>query len=154
MLGFSRTKWVGVERPGENVYLAHGILEDLIYGMEIDVRVEAPEFKITAVEGRMRRTTTPECPKAVPVLQNAVGLRLGTPDLVSTVNRKVGREGCRHFANLLLECCDAVIRCALFDKWPGADESGAPSREEYLRGQLKDMPFLKNSCLAFHTPDS
>lgn len=148
MLGFSRTKWVGIERPEENVFLAHGILEDLIYGMEIDLRVRAPEFEITAVEGRMRRVTTPECPKAVPVLQNAVGLRLGSPDLVSTVNRKVGREGCRHFANLLLECCDAIMRCALFEKWPEAEQNGTRGRDEYLRERLREVPFIKNTCLA------
>lgn len=145
MLGFSRTKWVGIDRPEENIYLAHGILEDLIYGMEIDVRVMAPEFEITAIEGKMRRITTPECPKAVPVLQNAVGLRLGAPDLASVVSRKVGRDGCRHFANLLLECCDAIMRCALFEKWTGG---GAGDPEEYLRDRLKELPFLKNSCLS------
>lgn len=147
MLGFSRTKWVGVERPEEGVYLARGILEDLIYGMEIDIRVKVPEFEITAIEGKMRRVTTPECPKAVPALQNAVGLRLYSPDLVTMVNRRVGREGCRHFANLILECCDAVLRCAVFEKWPEAKGSAGP--EEYLRERVREMPFLKNSCMAF-----
>jgi len=146
MLGFSRTKWVGIERPGENVYLAHGVLEDLIYGMEVDVQVTAPDFVITAVSGKMRRITTPVCPDAVPLLQNAVGLRLDAPDLISTVNRRVGREGCRHFANLLLECCDAVMRCAIFEKWPEAENKGVV-REDYLRQRLEELPFMKNSCL-------
>lgn len=149
MLGFSRTKWVGIERPEEDIFLAHGILEDHIYGMEIDVRVKAPEFEITSIEGKMRRVTTPECPKAVPVLQNAVGIRLDAPDLTSMVNRKVGREGCRHFANLLLECCDAIIRCAVCEKWPQAGEKDAQGREEYIKERLQEMPFLKNSCMAF-----
>ena len=146
MLGFSRTKWVGIERPGENVYLAHGVLEDLIYGMEVDVQVTAPDFVITAVSGKMRRITTPVCPNAVPLLQNVVGLRLDAPDLISTVNRKVGREGCRHFANLLLECCDAVMRCAIFEKWPEVKNKGVV-REDYLRQRLEELPFMKNSCL-------
>ncbi|MCL6611223.1 MAG: DUF2889 domain-containing protein [Peptococcaceae bacterium] len=147
MLGFSRTKWVGIERPEEDVYLAHGILEDLIYGMEIDVRVKAPEFEIIAVEGKMRRITTPECPKALPVLQNAVGLRLDAPGLAAAVNRKVGREGCRHLANLILECCDAIVRCALYEKWPGGPD--VEGREEYLKGRLRDLPFMKGSCKFF-----
>ncbi|MFZ5633150.1 MAG: DUF2889 domain-containing protein [Bacillota bacterium] len=148
MLGFSRTKWVGVERPAQDVFLAHGILEDHIYGMEIDVRVKAPEFEITSIEGKMRRITTPECPKAVPVLQSAVGLRLDDPGLVGTVNRKVGREGCRHFANLLLECCDAILRCALFERWPEESKKGR-TREGFLKERLREMTFLKNSCMIF-----
>ncbi|MFZ5648801.1 MAG: DUF2889 domain-containing protein [Bacillota bacterium] len=148
MLGFSRTKWVGIERPRDDVFLAHGILEDYIYGMEIDVEVRAPEFVITAISGKMRRITTPECTKAVPVLQNALGLRLDAADLVGTVNRKVGREGCRHFANLLLECCDAVLRCALFEKWPGAAGKGEADRERHLGERLDEIPFIKDSCLA------
>lgn len=146
MLGFSRTKWVGIERPGKDIYLAHGVLEDLIYGMEIDVQVSAPDFVITAISGKMRRVTTPVCTDAVPLLQNAVGLRLDAPDLISTVNRRVGREGCRHFANLLLECCDAIMRCALYEKWP-EEKIKEVSREDYLKARLEDLPFMKKSCL-------
>ncbi|MFZ5649988.1 MAG: DUF2889 domain-containing protein [Bacillota bacterium] len=151
MLGFSRTKWVGVERSGDNIYLAHGVLEDHIYGMEIDVEVRSPEFTITAISGKMRRITTPECPKAVPALQNAVGMRLDAPDLAGTVNRKVGRAGCRHFANLLLECCDAVLRCALYEKWTGAAVKENSDREKYLKARLEDLPLIKDSCLATRT---
>ncbi|MHB8157345.1 MAG: DUF2889 domain-containing protein [Desulfocucumaceae bacterium] len=146
MLGFSRTKWVGIERPEENVFVAHGMLEDLIYGMELDVRIEAPDFEITFIEGKMRRVTTPECPRALPLLKNAIGLRASDPGIISEVNRKIGREGCRHFANLLLECCDAVVRCALFEKWSAGKQ--AEGREGYLKGRLEEMPFLKNSCRA------
>lgn len=147
MLGFSRTKWVGIERPKEDVFVAHGILEDYIYGMEIDVEITAPDFIITSVSGKMRRVTTSECTRSVPLLQNAVGLRLGDPGLASTINRKVGREGCRHFANLLLECCDAVARCALFENPPGAGKGGS-AREEHLKKRLEEIPFMKDTCLA------
>ncbi|MFZ5644438.1 MAG: DUF2889 domain-containing protein [Bacillota bacterium] len=145
MLGFSRTKWVGIERPEPNIYLVHGMLEDLIYGMELDIQVKSPELEIASIEGRMRRVTTPECPGAMPVLQNAVGLRLDDPEFVSKINRRVGREGCRHFANLLLECCDAVIRCALYERLQGVPKDSR-GREDYLKGRLEDMQFLKGSC--------
>ncbi|MCL5935367.1 MAG: hypothetical protein M1543_02605, partial [Firmicutes bacterium] len=62
---------------------------------------------------------------------------------------RVGREGCRHFASLLLECCDTIMRCAVFEKWPGAKETGSKSREDYLQDRLRDLPSLKDSCLAF-----
>jgi len=147
LLGFSRSKWVGIERPDKDTFLAYGILEDNIYGMEIDVKVEMPDFKITGIEGKMRRVTTPECPKAVPVLKNAIGMCLTSPDFASAVNKKVGREGCRHFANLLLECCDAVIRCAVYEAWPEMKKKKpAMDKKEYLRKRLHDIPGLE--CLA------
>ncbi|MEW6275214.1 MAG: DUF2889 domain-containing protein [Bacillota bacterium] len=147
MLGFSRTKWVGVERPDRETFFAHGVLEDNIYGMELDVWVKAPEFVITGIEGKMRRVTTPVCEQAIPVLKNALGLAITAPDLISAVNRKVGREGCRHFANLLLECCDAVLRCAFFEGWSERKRKGAAiNPDTYLQEQIKNFPDLKNSC--------
>ncbi|MEW6034873.1 MAG: DUF2889 domain-containing protein, partial [Chloroflexota bacterium] len=134
VLTFSRSKVVGVESPEENVLLAHGILEDPVYGMEVDVRVKLPEFEVVAVQGRMKRFTTPECEKSIPRLQNAVGLCIYAGDFVRKVNRMVGREGCTHFANLVIECCDAVMQAAIFGKWLELKEKGAtPSKEEFLR---------------------
>ncbi len=147
MLGFSRTKWVGVERPDPETFFAHGILEDNIYGMELDVWVKTPEFVITRLEGKMRRVTTPVCEQALPVLKNARGLSINSPDLISTVNRKVGREGCRHLANLLLECCDAIMRCALYERWGELKKKGAAKDPgAYLKEQLKIFPGLQNHC--------
>lgn len=150
MLGFSRTKWVGVERPDPETFFAHGVLEDNIYGMELDVWVKAPELIITAIEGKMRRITTPVCDQAIPVLKNALGLSLTDPDLISTVNRKVGREGCRHFANLLLECCDTILRSAFFEAWAELKKNGVEKNPDvYLQEQIKNFPVLKNSCFTF-----
>lgn len=147
MLAFSRSKWVGVEKPAPDIYLAHAVLEDNIYGLELDVRIEAPEYKITAVEGKMRRITTPECTRAIPVLQEAVGICLTEANLISLVNRQIGREGCRHFANLLLECCDAILRCAFFEHWPDAKKQGV-SPGDYVKERLPLVPALKNTCLS------
>ncbi|OAT81308.1 DUF2889 domain-containing protein [Desulfotomaculum copahuensis] len=147
MLAFSRTKWVGVEKPAPDTYLAHGVLEDNIYGLELDVTVKTPEYKITSAAGKMRRFTTPECPRAVPVLQEAIGVCLTEANLISLVNRRIGREGCRHFANLLLECCDAILRCAFFERWAEAKKQGIDPGD-YAKERLPLVPALKNTCLA------
>ena len=76
MITFSRSKLVGVERLDENTLLAHGVLEDFIYAMELDVSVKQPDFEIVDIKGRMKRVTTPVCDQAIPKLQNAVGLRI------------------------------------------------------------------------------
>lgn len=150
VLAFSRSKVIGVGRLEENILLAHGILDDPVYGMELDVQVKLPEFEVVAVQGRMKRFTTPECEKAVPKLQNAVGLRIYTEDFVSKVNRVVGREGCRHFANLLIECCDAVMQTATFGRWLELEKQEVtPSKEEFLRERVENVPGLRNSCMVY-----
>lgn len=130
---FSRNKLVGIEYGKEGSLLVHGVLDDNIYGMEIDFEVNLPDLEITAINGEMKRFTNPGCPPAVPVLQNAVGLRLNQEDLAARVNREVGRKGCRHFANLLLECADAVIQAVT-------------SGEAMQQGSL---PNLQRRCMAY-----
>ena len=61
MLKFTRTKYVTVDRPAKDKVVAHGILEDYIYAMELDVEFSFPDCEITAITGKMRRYTTPEC---------------------------------------------------------------------------------------------
>jgi len=150
MMTFSRNKLVGIERPNKDTFLVHGVLDDNIYGMEIDMEVRSADFEITSINGRMKRFTNPECPLAVPKLQNAVGLHLTQDDLTSKVNRVVGRQGCRHFANLLLECADAVMQMAVYGEWQAQKKAGtALSENEFLRKQLDDIPSLRGKCMAY-----
>ncbi len=148
-LTFARNKLVGVEYPRENLFIAHGVLDDDIYSMELDVEVEAPHFEIVRINGVMKRITTPECWKAIPKLQNAVGLSLADEDFTSKVNRRVGREGCRHFATLLLECCDTILRAATLRE---AETGGDLEDEELHRRQAEKMTLLHKDCLAYSTP--
>lgn len=150
MLAFTRSKIVGVERPRENVLLAHGVLDDYIYGMEIDVEVKLPDFEIIGIQGKMKRFTTTECEKAIPKLQNALGLRIPEEDFVRKVNRVVGREGCTHFANLLVECCDAIMQTAVYADWQeGKEKRAAADKETYLRQKLQNIPSLRSSCMVY-----
>jgi predicted metal-dependent phosphoesterase TrpH len=100
-----RNKVVGIERRDADTLSAYGVLDDDIYAVELEVSVGLSDMCIRSVRGRFKRWTTPECPKAVPVLQEAVGFHILEEGFEQKVQKNIGRKGCRHFANLLLECC-------------------------------------------------
>ena len=148
VLTFSRSKLVGIEYLAPDTFLAHGVLSDYMYGLELDFEVKLPNFEIVSIEGEWKRYTTPECPKAIPILQKALGWRIFDEGFRRSVNRIIWREGCEHFANLLLECCDAIKWTVFLGKWEEFKEKqGASHKEEYLRRKLEDFPSLQDSCL-------
>src|SRR3989304_2899071 len=77
MITFSRSLVGGGEFLNETTLRLHGILEDHIYAMEIQMDIRIPDGVITAIRGWMKRYTTPICPKAVDGLQGAAGGSLG-----------------------------------------------------------------------------
>lgn len=104
MISFCRTTMITAEFPSRNIVRLRGLLEDHIYAMEIEMDVRFSDGVITVITGSMKRFTTPWCPDAVPVLQQAVGLSLREQGWISRVNREIGRQGCTHFAEILIEC--------------------------------------------------
>ncbi len=124
MLKFTRNKLVSIERKDEDTLLAHGILDDDIYGLEIDVALSISRMEIIRVDGKWNRWTTPDCHRAIPLLQEAVGLRVGA-GFSEVVKKTVGRKACRHYANLLLECCHAARETVMILKWEG-EKAGRP----------------------------
>ena len=149
-LTFARSKIVGVECPDENTFLAHGVLDDYIYALELDVEVKLPDFKITSVHGRWKRYTTPECPKAIAKLQNAVGMRILEKDFTREIRWVVGKEGCTHFANSLLECCDGIVQAAAYGEWKELEEKkAAPEKEGYLERKFAGIPGFKDNCMVY-----
>ena len=108
MLNFMRNKLVSIERKDEDTIIAHGFLDDDIYSLEIDVGIRISDRVIFSIEGRWNRWTTPECPRAIQFLGEAVGLCLEQEELAQIVFKSVGRKACRHFANLLVECCSSA----------------------------------------------
>ena len=116
MLKFARNKLVSIYRKDEDTLLAHGILEDDIYGLEMDVAIDLSSLEILSVEGRWKRAENSECPRAIPFLQEAVGFRMGE-GFSQKVRKIIGRKACRHFADILLECCDAAQMAANVIRW-------------------------------------
>jgi hypothetical protein len=151
-LSFSRSKLVSVERNSEHILKAHGVLDDYIYSMEMDVAVSIQDYKIVSIDGKMNRITTGECHKALAVLQNAIGMDITDREFARTVNRVIGRAGCLHLGALLVECCDSILQAAIFSD---LEKSGFKHIElnasQYATERMAKTPGLKNSCLAYST---
>ena len=104
MITFNRSQLVGAEFPDDDIIRFNGIQEDHIYGMEISMDVRIADGEILAIQGLMKRYTNPVCPTAVPVLQTAVGISLREAGWDSRIMREIGRKGCEHFAEIIIEC--------------------------------------------------
>jgi len=104
VISFSRSVIVSAEFVDQDTVRMRGSLADHIYDMDLEVELRISDGVITAVGGVMKRVTTPWCGDAVPVLQSAVGMSVREPGWISRVNRDIGRQGCEHFAAILVEC--------------------------------------------------
>lgn len=142
MLAFMRNKLVSIARKDQDALQVHGILDDDIYGLEIDVSIRLRDLTILSLDGKWNHWTTPECPRAIRFLRGAVGLTINEEEFSQRVHKVVGRKACRHFANLLLECCDAARDAALLARWEEAKtRNPGLSFETFLdQGEAKPEP--------------
>ena len=100
----SRSQLVGAKILDGDTVRFSGIQEDHIYGMEIRMDVNGVSGEILSIEGWMKRYTTPICPTAVDQLQKAVGMTVRGENWENAVMKVVGRQGCQHFAEIIIEC--------------------------------------------------
>jgi predicted metal-dependent phosphoesterase TrpH len=133
MLKFARNKIVDVSLRDPDTLAIHGVLDDDIYSVELDVVVRIADLEILGVEGKWHRWTTPECPRATQFLQGAVGFRIGEDDFGPKVHKVVGRKACRHFANLLLECCHSAKEATRILDWEKAKAENPDLKLEEFR---------------------
>jgi predicted metal-dependent phosphoesterase TrpH len=133
MLKFARNKIVDVSLKDLDTFAVHGVLDDDIYSVELDVRVRIGDLEILEIDGKWHRWTTPECPRATQFLQGAVGLRIGQDGFGPTVHKVVGRKACRHFANLLLECCHSAKEATKILDWEKAKAENPHLKLEEFR---------------------
>ena len=127
MLKFSRNKLVSIYSKDEDTLLAHGVLEDDIYGLEVDVTIGLSTLEILSVKGRWKRAENSQCARALPFLQEVTGLRIDE-GFSQKVRKIIGRKACRHFADILLECCDAAQMAANVGRWE--NEKGKKHAED------------------------
>ena len=120
MLKFQRTKLVDVVNVDDATLSVHGILTDHIFGLEVDVTIAIDTQVIESIQGQWHREETPECSRAIPFLQEAVGLSIEDGAVNQKINKSVGRRACPHFANLLVECCDTAKQAILVIRWEKA----------------------------------
>lgn len=119
MFKFTRNKMVGVNPAGPDLLTVHGILEDDIYAVELTLRVRISDGVICDIDGRWKRWTTPECPRALDFLKEAEGLKI-YDDIDPSIHKIVGRKACRHFANLMIECVYAAKETTRRLRWEQA----------------------------------
>ena len=122
MLQFARNKLVSIYRKDKDTLLAHGILEDDIYGLEVDLALSLSDLVILSIDGKWSRTENSECYRAIPFLQEAVGFQMDE-GFSQKVRKTLGRKACRHFADIILECCYAARDAAMMIKWEGVKNS-------------------------------
>jgi hypothetical protein len=130
MITFNRSQVIGAEFPDEETVRFNGIQVDHIYSMEINMDVGITDGRILSIEGHMKRYTNFFCPEAVPVLQKAVGMSLREEDWDRRIMKEIGRKGCEHFAEIIIECghsfdqarLSKALRQAL-EKDPDLDQS-------------------------------
>ena len=140
MITFSRSQVIGAEFPDEETVRFNGILKDHIYSMEINMDVQVADGKILTIEGMMNRYTNSVCPMAVPVLQTAAGMCLREEGWERRIMKEIGRKGCEHFAEIIIECGRCLDQAFMTkDMWqaletnPGLDQ--AAFMEKWLAEQ-------------------
>ena len=104
MISFNRSQLIEAEFLNEETIRFNGIQQDHIYSMEINMDVRLTDGQITAIEGLMKRYTNFVCPQALPVLQATVGISLREEGWDRRVMKEIGRLGCEHFAEIIIEC--------------------------------------------------
>ena len=94
MITLNRSHVISAEFPDEETVRFNGIQDDHIYSMEINMDVRIADGEILKVKGEMKRYTNFVCPRAVPVLQKAVGVSLRDDGWDRRVMKEIGRQGC------------------------------------------------------------
>jgi predicted metal-dependent phosphoesterase TrpH len=120
MLNFQRNKLVTITRDDDNTLRVHGVLEDHIFGLELNLSIHRDDLRIHSIDGKWNRQETPECHRAVPFLQEALGYKIDEADFGRQINKMVGRKSCPHYANLIIECCDAALESVRVLNWEEA----------------------------------
>ncbi len=135
MFDFMRNKVVNVARLDQETLGVHGILDDSIYSIEIDFKVNLSDLVCSGVKGRWLRWTTTECPKAIDFLQEANGFCL-QPGIDDKIHKTIGRRSCRHFANLFIECGHAVRETVKLICWEQAREANPElSLQQFMQNE-------------------
>ena len=138
MITFQRTQVVGAEFLNKNTIRFNGIQEDHIYGMEISMDVRIDDGTILRLQGNMKRYTNFVCPQAISVLPSAVGLSLREAEWDKKVMREIGRKGCEHLAEIIIECGRCLDSALLSrDLSQALKENPELDQEDFLAGRQR-----------------
>ena len=141
MITFNRSQVIEAALLDDKIIRFNGIQQDHIYSMEINMDVGIPDGQIMAIDGLMKRFTNFVCPQAIPVLQSAVGISLQDEGWDRRVMKEIGRLGCEHFAEIIIECgrCfDQVQLTAAM--WDAQAEDPALDQEQFMQAWIDGHP--------------
>lgn len=142
MLSYARCKSVGVQGRGEDLRVVSGILEDELYAMECEIAISASSLTIESVHARMKRFTTTRCLRAQDVFVKAQGWKLDK-DLDKKIKTELGRQGCRHMAILMVDCCRTFARAEIAREFRDAVEQNPElHKRSFLEEFYKRHPVL------------
>ena len=141
MITFSRSQLIEAEFPDDEIIRFNGVQQDHIYSMEINMDVRISDGQIMAIEGLMKRYTNFVCPRAIPVLQSAVGISLREEGWDRRVMKEIGRLGCEHFAEIIIECgrCfdQAQLAAAM---WDAQSKVPALDQKQFMQAWVDEHP--------------
>ncbi len=138
MITFNRSQVITAEFPDEETIRFNGTLEDHIYSMEINMEVNIADGKILAIEGIMKRYTNFVCPQAVPVLQTAIGMSFREDDCERRIMKEIGRKGCEHFAEIIIECGRCLDQAAMTKAmWQKLETDPGLNQEEFVQSWIE-----------------
>jgi predicted metal-dependent phosphoesterase TrpH len=145
MLKFQRNKLVSIKKDG-NTLAVHGVLDDDVYSLEIDVSFNIEDLNICSIKGKWNRWTSPECPRALLFLDEAVGTSAYEKDFSQKMFKLVGRKACRHYANLLAECGHSAREAVQLMQWKKAKADNPDlTFNEYIKSVSSNLPRISAS---------
>jgi hypothetical protein len=141
LITLNRSQVIGAEFPDQDTVRFNGIQDDHIYSMEINMDVRIADGKILAIEGIMKRYTNFVCPEAVPVLQTAVGVSLREEDWERRIMKEIGRKGCEHFAEIIIECGHCLDQARLSKAiWEALEKDPGTDQEQFIQSWIDEHP--------------
>ena len=141
MITFNRSQIIGAEFPNQGTIRFNGIQEDHIYSMEINMDVRIADGKILVIEGNMKRYTNFVCPEAVPVLQTAAGMSLREEGWERRIMKEIGRKGCEHFAEIIIECGRCLDQARMTnDLWEALEKNPGLDQEAFMENWINQQP--------------
>ncbi len=149
MLVYSRNKLITVEDLENGSLLVKMTSNDTWLSLSMEMMIKVPDMEITDIRGEFNRSFYDKCRETLPVLKEAVGIRIG-PGLIKNVNALVGNKtGCRRMADMILDACDQVINRFTFSTLRQAQNVKEEDRAAVQKEFLKMNPQLIGSCIAY-----
>jgi hypothetical protein len=149
LLVYSRNKLTTIEDLENGSLLVKVTSNDTWLSLSMEMTVKVPDMEITDVKGEFNRCFYEKCRETLPVLQEAVGIRIGS-GLIKNINALVGsRTGCRRMADMILDGCDQVINRFTFSTLRQMQDVKEEDRAAAQKEFLKMNPQLIGSCIAY-----